>query len=221
MLDFSLDETQCAADWDNLLSVAGQPGSSLEQLHIFALAHIFRRPIIVYSVKFVKSYLGETLGYARYEGVYLPFLWDSSLCWKWPIALGYTRGHFSALVPQEPHCDPLMRASAAQLDGDGMNNRCTYLPLNTVDGNLLPIHFLSQAEVGNEEMILSQWLDLCYTNSGILVARQRIQKRPLLVAQLVEEWLNHYRTLGQMASTPYMRQSATTCYSSDGDSDND
>lgn len=35
-------------------------------------------------------------------GVYLPLLWEPSFCWKSPIALGYTRGHFSALVPVEP-----------------------------------------------------------------------------------------------------------------------
>jgi ubiquitin thioesterase ZRANB1 len=68
LLNFSLNEAQVSADWANLLLLASQPGSSLEQLHIFALAHILRRPIIVYGVKFVKSYRGETLGYARFEG---------------------------------------------------------------------------------------------------------------------------------------------------------
>ena len=28
---------------------------------------------------------------------------------------------------------------------------------------LLPIHFLSQTEAGNEEVILQQWLDVCAT----------------------------------------------------------
>lgn len=67
-MDFSLNDSQCATDWAKLLSIASKPGSSLEQLHIFALAHILRRPIIVYGVKYVKSFRGETLGFARYEG---------------------------------------------------------------------------------------------------------------------------------------------------------
>jgi len=29
-----------------------------------------------------------------------------------------------------------------------------------------------------------------------MVARQQIQKRPLLVSQMVDEWLGHYRRLG-------------------------
>ena len=77
------------------------PGSSLEQIHIFAVAHILRRPIIVYGIKYVKSFRGENIGFARFQGVYLPLLWEQSFCWKNPICLGYTRGHFSALVPME------------------------------------------------------------------------------------------------------------------------
>lgn len=45
-------------------------------------------------------------------------------------------------------------------------------------------------------MILAQWLDVRFINSGVMVACQRIQKQPLLVAQMVEEWMNHYRSLG-------------------------
>lgn len=84
------------------------------------------------------------------------------------------------------------------------------------DRKLLPVHFLTQVEVsyyypfpisvsakltnlnvkmGREETILRQWLDCCETEGGILVAQQRLHKRPLLVAQMVEEWLNHYRRL--------------------------
>lgn len=51
-----------------LFSVVSQPGSSLEQTHIFVLAHILRRPIIVYGVKYYKSFRGETLGYTRFQG---------------------------------------------------------------------------------------------------------------------------------------------------------
>ena len=61
--------------------------------------------------------------------------------------------------------------------------------------NSLRFQFLSDAELGNEEMILRQWLDVCVTDSGLIVARQKVAKPPLLVAQMTEEWLNHYRKL--------------------------
>jgi ubiquitin thioesterase ZRANB1 len=67
-LDYTLDEGQLAEDWAGLLNLASQPGASLEQLHVFCLAHVLRRPIIIYGVKFVKSWRGENLGFARFEG---------------------------------------------------------------------------------------------------------------------------------------------------------
>ncbi|XP_020813418.1 ubiquitin thioesterase trabid [Drosophila serrata] len=211
MLHFTLEDSQFEDDWSTLLSLASQPGSSLEQLHIFALAHILRRPIIVYGVKYVKSFRGEDIGYARFEGVYLPLLWDQNFCTKSPIALGYTRGHFSALVPMEPF---------TRIDGrrDDVED-VTYLPLMDCELKLLPIHFLTQSEVGNEETMMRQWLDVCVTDGGLLVAQQKLSKRPLLVAQMLEEWLNHYRRIAQVITAPYIRRPQITHYSSDGDSD--
>lgn len=42
---------------------------------------------------------------------------------------------------------------------------------------------------------MRQWLDVCVTEGDLLVAQQRLHKRPLLVAQMLEEWLNHYRRI--------------------------
>ena len=67
-LDFTIHDSQLAEDWAGLLSLASQPGAALEQIHVFSLAHVLRRPIIVYGVKYVKSWRGENLGYARFEG---------------------------------------------------------------------------------------------------------------------------------------------------------
>lgn len=71
----------------------------------------------------------------------------------------------------------------------------TFMPLMDRERKLLPIHFLTPEEIGREETILKQWLDVCTTEGGILVAQQKLHKRPLLVAQMLEEWLNHYRRL--------------------------
>ena len=48
-------------------------GASLEQVHVFALAHILRRPIIIYGVKVVKSFRGESIDFARFEGKCIVF----------------------------------------------------------------------------------------------------------------------------------------------------
>lgn len=50
-------------------------------------------------------------------------------------------------------------------------------------------------QIGREESIMRQWLEVCETEGGLLVAQQKLHKRPLLVAQMLEEWLNHYRRI--------------------------
>ena len=80
-------------------------------------------------------------------GVYLPLLWEQSFCWKSPIALGYTRGHFSALVAAENDGYD-NRGAGANLDTDD-DVTVTFLPLVDSDRKLLHVHFLSAQEVGN------------------------------------------------------------------------
>ena len=165
-LNYTLDQLQWEEDWAVIVSLAAQPGSALEQFHIFTLAHILRRPIIVYGVKYVKSFRGETLGFANFQGIYLPLHWDSGFCSKSPISLGYTRGHFSALVPMENlgpacetslgacgnsnHCDHHRKGLGAKqpvvVGNDETLNYC-YLPLVNSDHELLPLHFLNRNEV--------------------------------------------------------------------------
>ncbi|XP_030058411.1 ubiquitin thioesterase ZRANB1 isoform X2 [Microcaecilia unicolor] len=197
-LHFSLREEQWQEDWAFILSLASQPGASLEQTHIFVLAHILRRPIIVYGVKYYKSFRGETLGYTRFQGVYLPLLWEQTFCWKSPIALGYTRGHFSALVAMENDGFD-NRGAGANLNTDD-DVTITFLPLVDSERKLLHIHFLSAQEMGNEEQqekLLRAWLDCCVTEGGVLVAMQKSSRRRNhpLVTQMVEKWLDRYRQI--------------------------
>uniref|UniRef100_A0A8C2Y515 ubiquitinyl hydrolase 1 n=1 Tax=Coturnix japonica TaxID=93934 RepID=A0A8C2Y515_COTJA len=204
-LHFSLREEQWQEDWAFILSLASQPGASLEQTHIFVLAHILRRPIIVYGVKYYKSFRGETLGYTRFQGVYLPLLWEQSFCWKSPIALGYTRGHFSALVAME-NDGYGNRGAGANLNTDD-DVTVTFLPLVDSERKLLHIHFLSAQEIGNEEQqekLLREWLDCCVTEGGVLVAMQKSSRRRNhpLVTQMVEKWLDRYRQIRPFTAVP-------------------
>jgi ubiquitin thioesterase ZRANB1 len=170
------DEHQLRSDWNDVLTFANQPGESLGHAHIFALSHILRRPIIVYGVTNVKSYRGEYfIGLARFQGVYLPLLWETHFCSKSPICLGFTRNHFSALVPMQERIHLATSLSSSRSgsplihnhDGDGqlrpipstslptvnqqsndnIDIQLFYHPLMDCDGHLLPVHFLTSSEV--------------------------------------------------------------------------
>uniref|UniRef100_A0A1B6C5G8 ubiquitinyl hydrolase 1 n=1 Tax=Clastoptera arizonana TaxID=38151 RepID=A0A1B6C5G8_9HEMI len=186
-MEYCIEETQWDGDWTHLMYLASHSGSSLENLHVFILAQILRRPIIVYSVKYVKNYRGEDLDLARYEGVFLPIVWEKSFCSRSPLALGYTRGHFSALVAFEP-----LTSKNENKDG---NLQIIFLPLMDKDRKLLPIHFLVESEKGRDEATMREWMDVCVTDEGLVVAQQTLTARPEPVAQMLGEWLNYYRRL--------------------------
>ncbi|CAK8689192.1 unnamed protein product [Clavelina lepadiformis] len=225
LVGFSLTERQCLQDWAFIHSLAQQthchaftsvlmqcvtvtclPGASLEHCHIFVLSHILRRPIIVYGIKYLKSFRGDTLGFAKFQGVYLPFLWERSFCFTSPIALGYTRGHFTALVTMENNTKDISARHRNPF------NMVKNLPLVDSDCKVLPIHFTVRGEGVNEDQrkeILQKWLDCHMTDDGLLVARQHPGKRPPSVTRLIEEWLDHYRHL------------SFRCLREEGDTDDD
>lgn len=75
-------------------------------------------------------------------------------------------------------------------------------------------------KVGREEGILHEWLDCVVTKGGCLVALQKTGKRPLMIKQMVDEWLEHYRQLPQVTmATNKQTTLAAQTFSSDGESD--
>ena len=74
--------------------------SSLEEIHIFVLAHVLHRPIIVVADEFLCGTDGERLSPIYIGGIYLPMLFPAHKCKsKVPLLLAYDALHFSALAP--------------------------------------------------------------------------------------------------------------------------
>jgi ubiquitin thioesterase ZRANB1 len=71
--------------------------------------------------------------------------------------------------------------------------------------------------MGREEVVLREWLHCQKTKGGLLVATQRLGKRPVAVKQMVDEWLDHYRRL----QTQPAALSIKSTFSSDGESDDE
>ncbi|XP_060806942.1 ubiquitin thioesterase trabid [Amyelois transitella] len=214
-LQYAPSEAQLRAEWARQLAAAARPGAALLQLHVFALAHVLRRPLLVYGVERVHSFRGEPLGFAGFQGIYLPLLWDPEFCVKSPLCLGYTRGHFSALV-----ADHKLTYICREQQED--NEECIYLPLTDSDGKLLPVHFLTCDEMADEEGMVRRFMSLVVTGGGALAARQQLPAPALLQAQMLQEWLNHYRRAAQQARGPFPPRLRTAeGFSSDADTDDE
>ncbi|XP_052758403.1 OTU domain-containing protein 7B-like isoform X2 [Galleria mellonella] len=98
--------------------------AGLDQLHVFALAHVMRRVVVVFADVALRDFRGDPIAPIPFGGVYLPLELEPELCSKAPILLAYDAGHFSALVPCEP------------LPTDGAR-----VPLEDQAGNPMPIRF--------------------------------------------------------------------------------
>lgn len=71
---------------------------SLEEFHVFLLAHILQRPIIIVSDTMLHDADGEPLSPIPFGGIYLPLECDVGACYRYPLVLAYDSAHFSALV---------------------------------------------------------------------------------------------------------------------------
>lgn len=98
---------------------------SLEELHIFALAHVLQRTIIVIADTVLRDMNGEAMAPIPFGGVYLPFEIASTECHRAPLLLTYDMAHFSALVSME----------------SSVEQPPALIPLVDVDNVLLPIQF--------------------------------------------------------------------------------
>ncbi|VDN23746.1 unnamed protein product [Gongylonema pulchrum] len=109
-----LTDEEWQREWDNILHMAAatprtltnfseQVYESLESIHVFALAHILKRPIVeptfaVVSDTVLRNAAGEELSPIPFGGIYLPLECPSAQCHRSPLVLCYDSAHFSALV---------------------------------------------------------------------------------------------------------------------------
>lgn len=138
-LALTLSEAEWELEWDVVLGLSSplprkqedngsnstdQIYESLEAIHVFALAHVLKRPIVVVSDTILRNAKGEELSPVAFGGIYLPLECQPSQCHRSPLVLCYDSAHFSPLV--------LMRTET--------NNK-QIIPIIDVNRNLLPVHF--------------------------------------------------------------------------------
>ena len=75
--------------------------SPLEEVHIFTLAQVLRRPVVVIADKHVYGASLGPIAPIYYSGVYLPLLVPAELCSRVPVLLTYLNSHFCGLVAMD------------------------------------------------------------------------------------------------------------------------
>ncbi|XP_030051379.1 tumor necrosis factor alpha-induced protein 3-like isoform X1 [Microcaecilia unicolor] len=143
-------------EWENLVKMAsaetsvGHTGlqyNSLEQIHIFILANILRRPIIIIADNVLRSLeTGSSFAPVNVGGIYLPLHWPAQECYRHPIVLGYDSQHFAPLVTLKDS-GPEIRAVPLV-----SNERGRFEDLK--------IHFMTEAEGKTKEKLLKEYLIL-------------------------------------------------------------
>ncbi|XP_071449536.1 OTU domain-containing protein 7B-like [Hetaerina americana] len=103
---------------------------SLEEIHVLALAHVLRRPIIVIADLMLKDVNGEALAPIPFGGIYLPFECSPAECHCSPLVLTYDAAHFSALVVMDK-----------ETYADGVPRPPAVIPITDADHELLPVQF--------------------------------------------------------------------------------
>ncbi|KAG8444426.1 hypothetical protein GDO86_009563 [Hymenochirus boettgeri] len=141
-------------EWEQLVKMSstetseGQNGlqyDSLEEIHIFVLANILRRPIIIIADNVIRSLeSGSSFSPLSVSGIYLPLHWPSQECYKYPIVLGYDSQHFAPLVSIKDS-GPEIRAVPLVVSDRGMFED-------------MKVHFLTDHEEKSKEKLLKDYL---------------------------------------------------------------
>ena len=92
-LDISIPEPNL-----NSADIPSLPYKSLEEIHIFALAYVISRPIIVIANSMLQDVDGRAISPVYFGGVYLPLDRDPKECYHIPVVLTYCCSHFAPLV---------------------------------------------------------------------------------------------------------------------------
>ncbi|XP_061479945.1 tumor necrosis factor alpha-induced protein 3 isoform X2 [Rhineura floridana] len=141
-------------EWENLIKMAsaetsvaqrGLQYNSLEEMHIFVLVNILRRPVIVVADKMLRSLQsGSSFSPLNVGGIYLPLHWPAEECYRYPIILAYDSMHFTPLVILKEN-GPEIRA----------------VPLVSCERGRfedLKVHFLTDSEEREKEKLLRDYL---------------------------------------------------------------
>ena len=123
------------------------PYDFLEQFHVFVLANILQRPIIIVGEPYLRSMTGDSIEPNDFVGIYLPLMWSSMICLPSPIVLAFLMDHFLPL-------------SCRSRSSSESSSNVYAVPLVTASMEPLRVHFLLPGEENGAHLLLQQYLEL-------------------------------------------------------------
>lgn len=192
-------EDEWLRDWKKTVEMASTKMSTdtkclsgLEEIHIFVLSNVLRRPIVILCDDVLRGNYDESLADVNMGGIYLPLLSDSVDCVKSPLVIGYHQGHFTALVTTED--------GSIDMTGDEQfwrNKSNNAVPLVKNDGSAMKMQFLLPEEKQHSNRLLREYLDCSEVehndsegNETILVAIMQSQEPEPHLDQIFKKYFD-------------------------------
>ncbi|KAG7493007.1 hypothetical protein MATL_G00020670 [Megalops atlanticus] len=189
-------------EWEKIVNMASPESGrsalqydSLENIHIFILSNILRRPIVVIADQVLRSLKsGSSFSPLNVGGIYLPLHWPPGECYKYPIVLGYDSQHFAPLITIKDS-GPEIRAVPLAYPGRGVFED-------------LQVHFLMEKEQQQKAKLIRDYLTVieipvngfCYDTTHIIDAARLDEGNLPEDMDLMEDYLqlvNHEFKLWQ------------------------
>ncbi|XP_015592700.1 OTU domain-containing protein 7B isoform X2 [Cephus cinctus] len=163
-------EAEWSSEWQTIVEMASanprnqtvNSYQSLEEVHVLALAHVLRRPIIVIAETMLRDSDGVALAPIPFGGVYLPLEVPPARCHRTPLLLAYHSAHFSPLVTVD--------GSADLADGNGEGVSIPVVDPDT--GQLLPVLFAVDPGPDWDWSVTSQDLLPCQQDTMEILVRE-------------------------------------------------
>lgn len=129
------------------------PYDFLEQFHVFVLANILRRPIVIVGEPYLRSMTGDSIEPNDFVGIYLPLMWSPILCMPAPVVLAFLMDHFLPLV-------------CRSRNSTESSSNVYAIPLVTASMEPLRVHFLLPSEENGAYLMLQQYMELIEVQSA-------------------------------------------------------
>lgn len=178
-----VSEAQLAREWAEMVDLAGRTGAFLDSVHVLALAHALRRPIVILASPMMRDPFGVPLTPIFFRGIYLPFERQPCNCCRQPLVLCFQDAHFMPVVP------------LAAPEGAGP----VRVPLVDGQGEELPMRFALEEELERKWDLVHKYMDI---ESNVELPRAKLRCNMAVLRRdyshpLVTEMMAHFVERGE------------------------